>query len=361
MFFAFSCNQAKSEKNEPLCTKNLNIFTLRSVNDLLDLWDEPEFVDRGFFISLSDIDQLSNHPDSLAVPEFVSRIDWRGRRFSELSEEELRIFSDEMFGERRFFRLDTEYRRRFLARTNISETDSVFVYCYADDILLLAFPVKKLNVSAIARRFPHHNQDDYSIGFEIHTDNLLDLRGVNLFDKVFVYVGKTHPFARGGMEVIQWRRIPSENFPLEKSNLVTNDETVLYFMENGTRSERAFLYSTENFRIFLQDISLASDRWARARHLLIIDERTEDVVLERVIYSSRYGFITPLNFGIEYTLRVHTDIRNQWIGNLFRNSPPVILGFWEVPRGMLSTSCPFIMFLDPTIDDIFIRCDNRCW
>ena len=127
-----SCNkQVEVVAEEPLCTSTLNLFTMRCVNIMLGTWDVPEseWVDRGIFISLSDIHELIRHPDSLAIPKFVSRVDYRNVWSNPASDpEESRILRNEM-REREFMVLDAEYRKRFLERVNISETDSVFWWC----------------------------------------------------------------------------------------------------------------------------------------------------------------------------------------------------------------------------------------
>jgi hypothetical protein len=364
IFLFASCinNQKKENIEEPLCIKNLNIFTLWSVNDLLGLWHEPEFVDRGFFIPLSDIDRLSDHPDSLAIPEFVSPVDWGNHRhFSDFSDEELRLLSSAML-EREFLVLGVEYRKRFLERTNISEADSVFVYCYATDVLL-ALPVKELNVAAVSRWKPNTSQYDFRFGFEINSDDLIGFEEVSdswrILGKLLVYIGKTHPFARDGMRAIRWSRVPVENFPLEKSNLDTDDETILYFMKYGIIDDWGFQYEFEQFMIFVQTLSDPTDRLRSAKRLLIIDTETENIVTERVIYLSSVGRPTSLNFGIQSGR--HNNDKNQWVGYLFRNTPPVALGFWEEWLQNPSNLCPFIMFLDAEIDDVYIKCDNRRW
>jgi hypothetical protein len=55
----------------------------------------------------------------------------------------------------------------------------------------------------------------------------------------------------------------------------------------------------------------------------------------------------PLNY-------VESEYIEQWTGKLFKNKPPVILGFQYVAFG-----CPGITFLSPTEKDIYIYCDNR--
>ena len=356
MLIATSCNQtarSEAETEEPLCIKSLNLFTLHIVNELLNRQGEPEWLSRGAFIPLTDIHPFSNHPDSLAIPEFVSSVDWhnllRNVSRDDPAYEDFRIFQQEM-REREVLKLDIEYRRRFLERTNIAETDTVFFYNYVTDVLV-AIPVNEFEVVGVDRWLPNTTQWDFYFGF--HSSYRCEFGEIwdshSGFDRVLVYVGNTHPFARGGLRAIRWQNIPAEDFPLEKSNIETDNERVLYLMEYGVREDRAFRYEFEHFVLFSQHFMCFlsfSNRWeVRAMHLLIIDTKTDSVVAERVIDDGFGGMLTLVGF----------------IGYLFRNAPPVALDFWIVAQRNRSNSCPFILFLDAEVDDIYIRCDNRRW
>ena len=298
-FFAISCNQAKTEKY--LCTNSLNLFTIQSVNILLHCrdWDN----DRGVIIPLSAIDRLSEHPDSLSIPRFVSRFDWSDRHFSELSDEERRLLFRED-DERRFRHLYGEYRRRFLERTGISETDSMFVSDLENNALL-AFEVRELPVAAVfsppTARTPYpfpatQYQRNYRIGFDMN--DVSDLLWHYFFYSyhVMVYVGEKNPFVGSQIRKIQWQRIHFEDFPLEKSNLQPEDIVVPHLMDYLTR-RNAFLYESENYLIFVQNLyhTAFGFKQRRARHLLIIDKRTDNVLFERMFRSTCTGFIDDID------------------------------------------------------------------
>ena len=357
---ASSCNkQVEKVPEDPLCTNTLNLFAVRDVTRILDTRDG---VDRGVLISLSDIDRLSHHPDSLAVPEFVSSVDYRRWNTGALSEEEWHILRKDML-KREFMILDAEYRKRFLERTGISEIDTVFVYHYAGDVLL-AIPVNELNVAAVSRWWPNASQYDFHIGF--HKDSLVfcELSSKDRFvycevssvyyywslNNALVYVGQTHPFARGGMREIRWERIPAEDFPLEKSTIEADDERILRLLEwEAIRNyDNAYRYKFEHFTLFLQDFArYCGDFWGwrirAATHLLIIDTRTDSVVVDRLIGAERGSALSDWD----------------WVGRLFRNAPPVALNFSEIHCWFPNSNyCPVIMFLDAKVDDVYIRCDN---
>ena len=332
---------------------------MRRVSFILDTRDG---IDRGVLISLSDIDRLSNHSDSLAVSKFVSEVDYRRWRTGTLSEEERDIFRNETL-ESKFMILDAEYRRRFLERTGISETDTAFVYYFAGDVLL-AIPVSELNVAAVRRWWPNISQYDFHIGFhregfvfcELSPNDKLvfcELLSVYYYwslNDVLVYVGQTHPFARGGMRIIRWEQIPAEDFPLEKSTIEADDERILRLLEWGAirNYDYVYRYKFEHFTLFLQGFARYSVSWRwhirGATHLLIIDTKTDSVVVDRLIGTERGSALLDWN----------------WVGHLFRNAPPVALNFSEI-HGWFPNSnyCPFIMFLDAEIDDVYIKCDNR--
>jgi hypothetical protein len=121
------------------------------------LWDLEQNIKKKIaFITLSDNDSLSEHPDSLTLPDL-----------SKWKKEDME-----------YFKLSSPYRERFLDRTKISETDTVFVYDYAAD-KLLSFPVNDLNVVAYLNVYMDiddcpYNQFDYYIGFEIDKNVLTE-------------------------------------------------------------------------------------------------------------------------------------------------------------------------------------------
>jgi hypothetical protein len=315
--------------------------TSQDIN-LYRLWDLEYNIKRKVgFITLSEDYPLSDHIDSLAIPDLS---DWETEKME-------------------YFKLSSKYRKRFIERTKISETDTVFVYDYSTDVLR-AFPVKTLNVVAYLNVYMSVdncpcNQYDYYIGFEIGKDKLIGFG--ESYGHVLVNIGKENPFFRGQMKAIVWKRISSNDFPLEKAN-----GTIIAELRSnaGLTKGLTFLYEFENFNYFIQSWTDAQYNGAShkmyeisKRHLLVVDKKSGEVVVEKLFENREGSLPTPLNFGIEFEHNVeddYTTFREQWTGKLFKNKPPVVFGFeW------LSFSCPGITFLSKTEGEIGIRCDNR--
>jgi len=276
------------------------------------------------FASLSDNYPLSEHPDSLAIPNLC-----------DMKEEDMK-----------YFKLSSKYRKRFLSKTKILETDTVFVYDYSSNIFL-SFPVKNLNIVAYLNVYSSPDdcpcsqgesrcdQYDYMIGFEISKNFL---KGLGYFySDVLVYVGKENPFVQGQMKPIVWNKINSDDFPVAKAN----------FQTNATKNN-TYLYESNEFRYFVQDYVRDRD----IRHLLVVDIKNDKVVAERIYGIRELSMPAPLNFGINN--ENYVEFISQWTGKLFKNKPPVVFGFEWVGFG-----CESITLLDSTEGDIWINCDNR--
>ncbi|WP_028980441.1 hypothetical protein [Sporocytophaga myxococcoides] len=279
------------------------------------------------FISLSDIYPLGEHPDSLAIPSLEN------------------VDKDSL----QYFKLNLTYRKRFLSKTNISESDSVFIYDYSTDVLL-SFPVRKLNVVAYLNIYMDINdcpcsQYDFMIGFEIVRKYLKGL-GEN-FSKALVFIGKENPFVTGQMKAIVWQKIKPEKFPLEKSNLTEVQK------QNNDENKQAYLCETDNYQIFIQDyIEPDNPIQVQDRHLIVIEKQRGNVVNETMFSNSEGTSATPLNYGINNS-NFH-DLKEQWTGKLFKDKPEVIFGFEWVSFG-----CPIINYLNSQDKCIQINCDNR--
>lgn len=301
-----------------LNAQNLNLYWL------VDL-EENENKKTGF-VSLSDIYPLSKHPDSLAIPDFYT-----------IKKEN-----------REYFKLGQEYRKRFLSKTKISETDSLFIYNYSTDVLL-SFPTNNLNTVAYLNNYRNVDnchpcdQYDYRIGFEINK-SLLNGLG-NSYQHALVYVGKENPFVQGQMKSIIWKKIKPNEFPIEKSN------PKIQYRYTDTKRDKAYLYESNEFQYFLQDLVKNNIDKVWERHFLIIDKSNGEVVVERVFQHSESQNLAPLNLGVPSEDYVtHPE---QWTGKLFKNKPTVVFGFEWV-----SFSCPRLILLHSE-KDIYINCDNR--
>ena len=104
--------------------KKLFVFLLIAVNGLTNLtaqdlqifdlmYYEKDSTHSIAFISLSDVYGLSEHPDSLAVPQFFGGMTGEGVSIED------REIEDKAIKAAQYFVLDSTYRKRFLSKTNI--------------------------------------------------------------------------------------------------------------------------------------------------------------------------------------------------------------------------------------------------
>lgn len=280
------------------------------------------------FISLSDIYPLSEHLDSLAIPNLDTIENKKSLQY---------------------FNLDKEYRKRFLTKTKILETDSVFIYDYSTDILR-SFAVKNLNVVASLSIYRDINkypldQYDYQIGFEINKNQL---GGIMQYGAL-AFVGKSNSFQKGQMKPIVWTKITSEEFPSTKR--------IKHTTTQEAKNENLYLYHSDNYHYFVKDytVTIQDNGYEydnKKRHLIVIKKQNRKVEIERLFSESEGTSIAPLNFGIDNSIQ--TDLKEQWTGKLFKDKPEVIFGFEWVSFG-----CPNIIFLNSQEKDIYINCDNR--
>jgi hypothetical protein len=274
------------------------------------------------FISLSDVYDLSVHPDSLAIPDL-----------SEIGIEDSKKFE--------YIKLDEKYRKRFLSKTKISETDIVFIYDYSHDVLM-SFTVKNLNIVACLNVYGAdwpYSQEDYMIGFEI---NKKYLTGFGKYpSNTLVYVGKENPFVQGQVKHVVWKKIESKNFPVSAISSEDTTELNKYLIKGRYVTGNAYKYEKDGLQYFIQDILRLTDDWIFAKRLIVIDLKTKETVFKKNYFDSEGESFAPLD--------------NQWTGKLFKNKPSVIFGFMWISFG-----CPGITFLDSAKkEDIYINCDNR--
>ena len=272
------------------------------------------------FISLSDIYQIGDEKDTLALPNL----------------EKLEKNDAE------YFTFDKIYRKRFLSKTNISENDSVFVLDYAKN-KLASFAVKNLKTAAMLNGYsssddmPYHNFD-YMIGFEI---NRKYLNGFSEYYRdALVYVGKENPFSKERLKPIAWEKIAKKDYP---SKIMKNEDSVLL---KNTVTGNTYLFKTDSYNYFLQDY-LDDHKIIYARRLLVADSKTAAIIIEKLYSQSEGTSPAPLNYE-------DGPDANQWTGKLFKDKPQVVFGFLYESFG-----CPGISIIDKSNEEIYLQCDNR--
>ena len=290
-----------------LKAQNLEIFDLKYI--------EKDSIHSFGFISLSEIHHLSEHPDSLATPDF-----------SNIEIEEAPNYE--------YIELDSSYRKRFLSATHISETDKVFLYDYSVNSLL-KFTVKNLKAVACLNYYGGdwpYSQNEYMIGFEIEKKYL------TAFDKYYcnaiVSIGKKNPFIRGKVKQVTWIKIQPSDFP---SKEIPNYDSAY---TGKCITGDAYKFELEGLQYFLQELVRVTDQSVQAKRLIVIDFKTKKTICEKYFYSGEGASFAPME--------------NQWTGKLFKNKPSVIFGFHYVSFG-----CPYFTFLNSSESDLYIKCDNR--
>lgn len=300
----------QKEENQTPKGQSINLFTLtpRDSSDVA-------------FVSLSDIYPVNDQNDTLALPAI----------------EKLGKYDAQ------YFILDRNYRKRFLSKTNISETDSVFVLDYAKN-KLVSFAVKNLKTAALLNAYSSetdwpYRPFDFMIGFEISTKSLNGLS--DYFRDALVYVGKENPFSKEALKPIVWKRIDSKEYP---SKPMKNEDHAL--LEN-TMAGNTYLFKTESYHYFLQEY-LDTHKIIYARRLLVADAKTKDIIIEKLYSQSEGTSAAALNY------QEGQDAIYQWTGKLFKNKPTVVFGFEYISFG-----CPEISLIDKSNQEIFLQCDNR--
>lgn len=287
--------------------QDLNIFTLIARSK------------EAVFVSLSDIDHLSEHPDSLSIPD-------------------LSYIEKKNYEDFNYIKLSSEYRARFFLRTKISENDKIFIYSYLKDTLV-SIPINELKAVAWLNGYTSPDECPcpeyyYQIGFEIDNRFLKGFESNYL--NTLVFIGQKNPFVKKQVEPIVWQKIDSTEFPTKSITLEVNYK----FGNNDYEYDlgESFKFENKKYQFFIRRLNKKNDQFGL--RLLVIDKKTKEKIFEKLYYSGESSSFAPLDY--------------QWVGYLFKNKPMVIFGFqWH------SFGCPIIDFIDADKKEIMINCDNR--
>ena len=267
------------------------------------------------FISLSEILRYSEHPDSTFLPDL-----------SELPQDSAASYERIV--------LTGPMRKQMLQENGIAANERVFVYEYAKNILF-SYPVKDLllvaHLSPYVYEWPYR-AEDYMLGFEFTQKQLHGL--AYLDEHALVTLGKRHPFERGKMHNLVWSPIAPELFPKNKiaaAPLTPYNANPYKFGDAHTATLDSLVFYTRE---------LKTDDEIVGKHLVILHRTTQQKLFEHTYLNG------------ESTQLAERDY--QYAGILFKNQPPVIMGFtWE------SFGCPIIQSIDPDKKTVVVRCDNR--
>lgn len=337
IFAMTSCGEGKSafnHVNSENKTESAFDDDFTALEETVDLFWLRDLVDHTGqelgFISLSDSYTLSEHEDSLAVPTP-----------EEMESQYLQ-----------YFPLATTYRNRFLDATNIAETDSVFIYDYATNVLL-AFAVHDLKVVANLNMYTNAeecpcSQDEYMIGFEVAKNKLAGLSAY--FYTTLVAVGAENPFVKGQLKPVVWEKINPEKFPSKKSKLTPSQTQ--YAHKNAQKGS-VYFYEIPNYQIFVQDYTDSTNlNYILDRHVLVMDINSGKLSTELMLSESESASLVPLSIQTEAADELFME--KQWAGKLLKNQPDVIFGFESVSFG-----CPRIDYLNASNTFIRLNCHNR--
>ena len=272
---------------------------------------------------MTDAYPWSEHPDSLAIED--------------------KHLGDIVYEYDNYHLLSEEYRTRFLKRMGITEEDQIFVYSIPLDSIE-SFLVKDIPLIAMLSPYGPQGparQYDYMIGFE-----LLDGQLKGGYYNSLVYVGESNPFVQGELTPIYWEEIKINKFPADD---MSSEDSIAYHRYQPSEPVNCYFFKYKEFEYYVRNIG--KGKGISTRHVRAVNAKKNEVTFNGIYHDSEGTYLLSLN-GVENVL--YGSKKNQWTGRLFKEKPPVILGFLGVSFG-----CPRIDFLDDEMAPIYIRCDNR--
>lgn len=271
------------------------------------------------FVSVSEVDSLPRTVDSLVIP------DLKGKKPEDTQ----------------YLQLTARYRKRLLTSTGISETDSLFVYDYAKDVLL-SFPISRLSVVASLSPYEDpsegpHSEEDYMIGFEIDRSSLAGLN--KNFVTTCVYIGARSPFTKGQMHPVIWEKTDPKKIP--PVTLSVEDAEAL----KGFKPSGAYTFQSDGYHFYLREFSKSQELSER----LVVSNSMNKVIFDQLYYETESSSPASLSYA-----NANDNDHEQWTGRLFKNRPPLMLGFENISFG-----CPVLPYLDQSRGYVDFKCDNR--
>jgi len=287
---------------------------------LFELSNLEDGGDTLMLVSVSDVDTLSRDINPNVIPDQAGKRPDQSRRF----------------------KLTSGYRKRLLKSTGISESDSLFIYDYAND-LITAFSISSLN--AVATLSPYadtpdekHDEIDYMLGFQIEPASNPKIDYFNT-TKLSICISHTNPFARGQMKPVIWSKADAKSFP--KVSFREADKKVLKgYVLSGT-----YTFQSNDHHFNLQTYTKDGES---IEHIIILND-AKKIVYQNLFYEQESSSPATLSF-----INGKQNPLEQWTGTLFKNKPPVILGFEYANFG-----CAVIPYIDGSNHYTVLNCDNR--
>ena len=230
-------------------------------------------------------------------------------------------------------------RLEFLKRMNYSNKDTLFIYDLTSG-LIKKHPVKKTPLMACINIYDQVNEEyknedydewNYEFGFNLGKANYGG----------FAMISRTNPFIEKGLQPIVYEEMSQESINSNiKNKLIPKD------WKNDTIN-KPYMFNYKNMRSFVRIINGYNNyNWS--------DLRIKNMQTKEDYYIYQSGGESSSKAPLSTKVQKSQDRHNQYIGQLFKNKPPVAFGFmWE------SFGCPQIHFLDKKELPISIFCDNR--
>ncbi|WP_405399207.1 hypothetical protein [Maribacter sp. Asnod2-G09] len=229
-------------------------------------------------------------------------------------------------------------RTEFFKRMNYANSDTLFIYDLAST-LVKRLPIKNIPLMACINPYSsiieeYKTEDyysyDYQIGFNL---GKADYSG-------FAVIGKENPFVEKGLQPLVFKKMNQQQIDSNLKKQIISEDLV------NDSIFKPYTSSYKNISAFVK----ANTDYSSWSDLIIINTQTKESF---EIYQEEGESSGKADLNLEDAVSEHSE-NYQYIGNLFKNKPPVVFGFmWE------SFGCSQIQFLDKNELPIGILCDNR--
>jgi hypothetical protein len=241
--------------------------------------------------------------------------------------------------------VEAVYRKRFLSRLKIKESDNIYLYHLLLDTVY-SFNVKDLKLVAFFDGYGASlpvSDNDYMIGFEIGNEALFSRNAGRFSKHVFVNIGTKDPFQTGQVKPIKWKKSKNLNFPRPKNEAELR-ENVLANSTNLT-----YKYEQAHLGYYLQSY-LDSEGCLLGQWLIVIDRVNKTEVYNKFMRGSEGMRLLETN-----SVNSDYDEHNyQFTGRLFKDQPPIIYNFYYHRFG-----CDIIHFVEKKEHFIRRNCGAR--
>ncbi len=227
-----------------------------------------------------------------------------------------------------------EYRKMFLFRMGVKETDTVFIY---RKNTILKYKVKSLPLVATPNPYGSRKivtEQDYLIGFNLTSKINTLVDGLSFY----ATIGEKS----GALKPIIWEKIDASFFPTE----VLEGKEVRKFMNNDFIE--TFRFTNNEYTYFLK-VNRHQDRH-RQLYYVVVRFNTK-IVFNKILGVGGEGTFPA---GLSFKDDKKNQTLKQWTGKIVENKPPVVFGFTNESFG-----CSEMFFLDKKTKSIYVKCDNR--